>query len=66
MIMTSPTIRDLADKSTTAEAYAELCRECGTDAITEENAILSAAAAPHPAGTPEQPPGASPGRPTAT
>ena len=41
--MANPTIRELADKCTAREAYAELCRECGTDAITEEHAILSTA-----------------------
>lgn len=36
------TIRDLADDCTTRELYAELCRECGSDAMSEEQAILSA------------------------
>lgn len=45
---TFPDLTDLADRATTAELYAELCRECGLDPIVEEGAILSAVGAAHP------------------
>ena len=41
--MSNPTIRDLADRCVTERLYGDLCDECGTTSIAEENAIVSAA-----------------------